>query len=192
MPPIVQLEEELAEAGEGDFERRSKILAEFVSKLEIDFALPEVGKDWTWFNVSSALNDQHFLGRITILDFFTYCCVNCLHILPDLKAVEDVHGCGGDVLVVGVHSAKFENERVSDNISNAIQRQVQILLDRNKPESEVKTKCSYVFPDTGSRIRWSTTPRPIGGTNLEFRAGRRSSFLGPRPNLSGRIFMFFI
>ena len=136
MPLIAQLEEQLAEVGEGNFEKRSKILAEFVSKLEIDFALPEVGKDWTWFNVSSALNDKHFLGRITILDFFTYCCVNCLHILPDLKVVEDVHGCGGDVLVVGVHSAKFENERVSDNISNAIQRHVQV---RRKPTS-IKTR----------------------------------------------------
>ena len=57
-------------------------------------------------------------------DFFTYCCVNCLHILPDLEAVESAHGSGGDVLVVGVHSAKFENERVSDNISNAVRRYV--------------------------------------------------------------------
>ena len=48
--------------------------------------------------------------------------MNCLHILPDLKAVEEAHGSSGDVLVVGVHSAKFENERVSDNISNAIRR----------------------------------------------------------------------
>ena len=48
--------------------------------------------------------------------------MNCLHILPDLKAVEDAHGSGGEVLVVGVHSAKFENERVSHNISNAIRR----------------------------------------------------------------------
>ena len=60
--------------------------------------------------------------NLSLLDFFTYCCVNCLHILPDLKAVEEAHGSGGDVLVVGVHSAKFENERVSDNISNAIRR----------------------------------------------------------------------
>lgn len=122
-----QLEEELAKVEERDFEKRSQVLADFVSDLESvfagdDFALPEIGKDWTWFNVSSALTGQHFLGRITILDFFTYCCVNCLHILPDLKAVEEAHGSNGDVLVVGVHSAKFENERVSDNISNAIRR----------------------------------------------------------------------
>ena len=67
--------------------------------------------------------DAHFSNLLS--DFFTYCCVNCLHILPDLEAVESAHGSGGvDVLVVGVHSAKFENERVSDNISNAVRRYV--------------------------------------------------------------------
>ena len=71
-PNPEQLEEKLVEVEERGFEKRSQILAEFVSDLETvfagdAFALPEIGKDWTWFNVSSALADEHFLGRITIL-----------------------------------------------------------------------------------------------------------------------------
>ncbi|KAK7040808.1 NHL repeat-containing protein 2 [Halocaridina rubra] len=77
-----------------------------------------------WFNVSRALTLVGDLkGRISVLDFFTYCCINCMHILPDLECLEDKHPPeNGEVLVVGVHSAKFENERVSANIEAAIQK----------------------------------------------------------------------
>ncbi|XP_069166053.1 NHL repeat-containing protein 2 isoform X2 [Procambarus clarkii] len=45
-----------------------------------------------WFNVSRPLTLARDLkGRITVLDFFTYCCVNCMHILPDLEALEKLH-----------------------------------------------------------------------------------------------------
>lgn len=77
-----------------------------------------------WFNVTRPLTvggDLH--GRITVLDFFTYCCINCMHILPDLEALEALHPpSDGEVLVIGVHSAKFENERLSENILAAINR----------------------------------------------------------------------
>ena len=45
-----------------------------------------------------------------------------MHILPDLEALEETFENNEQVLVIGVHSAKFENERVGSNISNAIQR----------------------------------------------------------------------
>lgn len=57
-----------------------------------------------------------------ILDFFTYCCINCLHILPDLTALEERFKDDGGVVVVGVHSAKFDNEKLSANILSAVLR----------------------------------------------------------------------
>lgn len=55
-----------------------------------------------WFNVTRPLTvagDLH--GRIAVLDFFTYCCINCMHILPDLEALETAHPpSDGEVLVV--------------------------------------------------------------------------------------------
>ncbi|MPC77405.1 NHL repeat-containing protein 2 [Portunus trituberculatus] len=77
-----------------------------------------------WFNVTRPLTVEDDLhGRIAVLDFFTYCCINCMHILPDLEALEALHPpSDGEVLVVGVHSAKFENERLSENILAAINR----------------------------------------------------------------------
>ncbi|MGH7137629.1 MAG: thioredoxin-like domain-containing protein, partial [Pirellulales bacterium] len=52
--------------------------------------------------------------------FWTYCCINCMHILPELKKIEAAYP--RELVVIGVHSAKFENEEDSKNIAEAIQR----------------------------------------------------------------------
>ncbi len=74
--------------------------------------------------VSSPLSvSEHFLGRLVVLDFFTYCCVNCLHVLPTLSRLESLHPPDeGRLLVVGVHSAKFDNERSDDSVASACAR----------------------------------------------------------------------
>ena len=76
-----------------------------------------------WLNVSSPLSFQTNLkDKIVVLDFFTYCCINCMHILPDLERLETKYRDTDGVVVVGVHSAKFENEKLSENIRNSILR----------------------------------------------------------------------
>lgn len=79
--------------------------------------------DLDWFNVTEALTLRDSLkGKIVILDFFTYCCINCMHILPDLKKLESLYSIKDGLVVVGVHSAKFDNEKESVNILSAVQR----------------------------------------------------------------------
>jgi thiol-disulfide isomerase/thioredoxin len=73
-----------------------------------------------WLNTSRPLNAADLKGRIVLLDFWTYCCINCMHILPDLAFLEQKFG--PDLAVIGVHSAKFENERDLENIRQAILR----------------------------------------------------------------------
>ncbi|KAF7382573.1 hypothetical protein HZH68_015492 [Vespula germanica] len=76
-----------------------------------------------WFNVSENLSmKKHLHGKIIILDFFTYCCINCMHILPDLEALEKEFSIESGLVVIGVHSAKFSNERDSTKIRSAVQR----------------------------------------------------------------------
>lgn len=76
-----------------------------------------------WFNVSHPLSlKKKLLGKVVVLDFFTYCCINCLHILPTLKQLEKEYSIQDGLVVVGVHSAKFDNEKDSANILSAIQR----------------------------------------------------------------------
>ena len=55
-----------------------------------------------------------------VLDFWTYCCINCIHVLPELKKLEKAYP--NELVVIGVHSAKFETEQDSDNITEAVLR----------------------------------------------------------------------
>ena len=77
------------------------------------------GKDW--FNSPPLSFSKQLAGKIVVLDFWTYCCINCIHILPDLVELEERYA-GYPVAFVGVHSAKFENEKVSANIRDAVLR----------------------------------------------------------------------
>jgi thiol-disulfide isomerase/thioredoxin len=63
-----------------------------------------------WLNTGGEdLSLKGLRGKIVILDFWTFCCVNCLHVLDELRPLEQKFG---DVLVVvGVHSPKFEHEK---------------------------------------------------------------------------------
>ncbi|HZV01495.1 MAG TPA: thioredoxin-like domain-containing protein, partial [Planctomycetota bacterium] len=73
-----------------------------------------------WLNVSRPLTEKDLEGRIILLDFWCFCCINCMHVIPDLKALEKEFG--NKLLVIGVHSAKFANERETANIREAVLR----------------------------------------------------------------------
>ena len=62
-----------------------------------------------WLNTPRALTPEDLQGRIILLDFWTYCCINCMHVIPDLKYLEEKFG--DKLTVIGVHSAKFKNEQ---------------------------------------------------------------------------------
>jgi thiol-disulfide isomerase/thioredoxin len=81
---------------------------------------PELPQNYSWLNTDKPLSLQQLRGKIVILDFWTYCCINCLHILPDLKYLEQKYK--DSLTVIGVHSAKFENEKDTENIRQAILR----------------------------------------------------------------------
>jgi thiol-disulfide isomerase/thioredoxin len=74
-----------------------------------------------WLNTGGReLKLADFRGRILILDFWTFCCINCLHVLDELRPLEEKYA---DVLViVGVHSPKFEHERDPQALAAAVQR----------------------------------------------------------------------
>jgi sugar lactone lactonase YvrE len=74
-----------------------------------------------WLNTGGrSLSIKDFRGRIVVLDFWTFCCINCLHVLDELRPLEEKYA---DVLdVVGVHSPKFEHERDPVALAAAVER----------------------------------------------------------------------
>lgn len=74
-----------------------------------------------WLNTGGAdLSLAALRGRVVVLDFWTFCCVNCLHVLDELRPIETE--LAGTVVVVGVHSPKFEHESDPDALAAAVER----------------------------------------------------------------------
>ena len=92
--------------------------------MEFPFArrqkVPPLPPNLTWLNTAGPLELHELRGKFVLLDFWTYCCINCMHILPELKKLEQAWP--KNLVVIGVHSAKFETEQDSQNIRAAIQR----------------------------------------------------------------------
>lgn len=111
-------------AAVGSGEEQNRLLAEYIERADRQYGpIEDFADDLDWFNVLEPLSTSNQLrGKLVILDFFTYCCINCLHILPDLKRLEQLYTVADGLVVIGVHSAKFSNERDSSNILAAVQR----------------------------------------------------------------------
>ena len=77
-------------------------------------------KQEIWLNTEKRLTPEDLRGRIILVDFWTFCCINCMHVIPDLHYLEEKFG--DKLTVIGVHSAKFANERDTENIRSAILR----------------------------------------------------------------------
>ena len=92
--------------------------SEFTYAGEVD--APEFPEGLEWLNVSEPLTMDDLEGKIVLLDFWTYGCINCIHVIPDLHRLEEEFG--DELVVIGVHSAKFENEGQLNNIRNIVQR----------------------------------------------------------------------
>lgn len=107
-------------------QEKDDLVYQYLQKVdgwEQDLAVPEFPEGLEWLNTEEPLSIYRDLcGKVVILDFFTYCCINCIHVLPDLHALERTFSDTDGLLIVGVHSAKFPNEKVLDNIKSAVLR----------------------------------------------------------------------
>ncbi len=81
---------------------------------------PELDGGKEWINTSGPLTLKDLRGKIVILDFWTLCCINCIHTIPDLARLEKEYA--KQIVVIGVHSPKFDNEKDTACIKKAILR----------------------------------------------------------------------
>ncbi|HEX3316043.1 MAG TPA: thioredoxin-like domain-containing protein, partial [Gemmataceae bacterium] len=73
-----------------------------------------------WLNTASPIKIEDLKGRVVVLDFWTLCCINCIHTLPDLARLEAKYP--GVLVVIGVHTPKFDNEKNTESVRKAILR----------------------------------------------------------------------
>ena len=90
-------------------------------RYEGEVAAPDIPNGLDWFNVERPISIASDLrGKIVLLDFWTQGCINCLHVLPDLHRLEQEFP--DSLAVVGVHWAKFDHERTTDAVRQAVLR----------------------------------------------------------------------
>ena len=81
---------------------------------------PSLDGGTAWLNTSGEISLKDLRGKVVLIDFWTYCCINCIHVLPDLKYLERKYP--EELVVIGCHSAKFDNEKDTEAIRRAIVR----------------------------------------------------------------------
>ena len=81
---------------------------------------PELAGRGGWVNTARDLSLQSLRGKVVLLDFWTFACINCLHVIEELRPLEQRFGDA--LVVVGVHSPKFEHERDHEALVRAVAR----------------------------------------------------------------------
>ncbi|XP_035997719.1 NHL repeat-containing protein 2 [Fundulus heteroclitus] len=106
-------------------QEKEDLVLSYLKKIDEreDLKIPDFQTGLEWLNTEEPLSlSKELAGKVVLLDFFTYCCINCMHILPDLHQLEKRHSAEDGLVIIGVHSAKFPNEKVLDNIRSAVLR----------------------------------------------------------------------
>ena len=80
---------------------------------------PGIVTGGTWFNSDAPLTMENLRGKVVLLDFWTYSCVNCVRTIPYLKAWHDAYSSEG-LVIIGVHTPEFAFERDPSNVEKAI------------------------------------------------------------------------
>jgi thiol-disulfide isomerase/thioredoxin len=126
---------------------------------------PEFPADTHWLNTEAPLTIAELKGRVVVMDFWTYCCINCLHALPVLQRVEE-HFADQPVTVIGVHSGKFDQEHNDQKVREAIRK-----YDVKHPVAQdddftiwnnwaVRAWPTLIFVDTTGKIAKITSGEP--------------------------------
>ncbi|MGW3634451.1 thioredoxin-like domain-containing protein, partial [Streptomyces sp. NPDC005122] len=82
---------------------------------------PELIGKGGWLNTGgNALTLADLRGKCVVVDFWTFCCINCLHVLDELRELEEKHR--DTVVIIGVHSPKFVHEAEHQAVVDAVER----------------------------------------------------------------------
>jgi cytochrome c biogenesis protein CcdA/thiol-disulfide isomerase/thioredoxin len=105
---------------------------QLIGGLAHPYPAPSIGNDGVWLN-SPPLNWKDLKGKVVLIDFWTYSCINCVRTLPYLKAWYAKYAPDGFV-IIGVHAPEFEFEKNLANVKTAVAKDgitYPVVLDNN-------------------------------------------------------------
>jgi cytochrome c biogenesis protein CcdA/thiol-disulfide isomerase/thioredoxin len=101
----------------GETDAKTNAMGDLV--LPVEGELPALDGLGPWFN-SPPLTREQIKGKVVVIDFWTYSCINCLRSLPYIKAWDEKYRKDG-LVIIGVHAPEFAFEREPANVAKAIQ-----------------------------------------------------------------------
>ena len=103
--------------------RSSRACVDEVADSPVYGIAPELTGNQQWFNTPGAATPslRQLRGRVVLIDFWTYTCINCIRTLPYLKAWDEAYRIDG-LTIIGVHTPEFPFERDADNVAAAIEQ----------------------------------------------------------------------
>jgi thiol-disulfide isomerase/thioredoxin len=126
---------------------------------------PGLAKARGWLNVTRTPTEKDFAGRVVVLDFWTSCCINCIHTIPTLAMLEKKYATD-PLLVIGVHTQKFDAEPEVERLRAAMIRlgithPVAIDGDRGIWEDwGISAWPTVVILDAKGRVIWADGGEP--------------------------------
>lgn len=144
-----------------------------------------------WINIDHPISMDELKGRAVIVDFWTSCCINCLHTLPVLKRVEERFK-SEPVVVIGVHSPKFDEEKELPRLRDIVRDQRiehPVALDASMHIWNtwgVDAWPTVAILDTSGRLVWAAMGEPSESDLMRVTAsvleeGKRKSMLASAP-----------
>ncbi|RON97470.1 cytochrome C biogenesis protein [Pseudomonas fluorescens] len=119
--------ESVASVEKSVLENVPKVVDYFISKVRADSpmeegrgAMPSLGGAVQWLN-SPELSAESLRGRVVLVDFWTYDCINCQHTLPYVKDWAKKYEKDG-LVVIGVHTPEYGYERIIDNVKEQVKK----------------------------------------------------------------------
>jgi thiol-disulfide isomerase/thioredoxin len=94
------------------------VLTVLSASLPMEGKMPSLGRATLWLN-SQPLTPEDLRGKVVLIDFWTYTCINWLRTLPYVRAWSEKYKDQG-LVVIGVHSPEFEFEKNLDNVRRAV------------------------------------------------------------------------
>jgi cytochrome c biogenesis protein CcdA/thiol-disulfide isomerase/thioredoxin len=98
--------------------RKSQSVAVAGSNLPVEGPMPPLDGAVAWLN-SPPLTRQQLRGKVVVVDFWTYSCINCLRALPYVEAWAKKYAARG-LVVIGVHAPEFAFEKQQANVAKAV------------------------------------------------------------------------
>jgi len=103
----------------GNAPRFDKAATALLHPLPVPYAAPKITGIDTWFNTETPVTLADVKGKVVLVDFWTYSCINCVRTLPYVTAWYERYKNDGFV-VVGIHTPEFPFERDAHNVQNAV------------------------------------------------------------------------